>query len=337
MKFTVDKIREVALGAEEVLEKDGAVEFRRFTREQTLALKTEEFIRKSYTPAGIRLCFKTDALSLFLSVTSQVGATRSYFAYDVLVDGKYLGSLNNFKDTDPVGAYTVQKFPLGDHSRNFDLPEGEKVVTIVCPWSVISKIKGLSLSGESFVEAVKPTKKYISFGDSITHGYDSVHPKNHYAFCLADLLGAEEYCKAIGGEFFNPDLALADEPIDPDYITVAYGTNDWSKKPKEYFTENCKKFYEILSEKYPKAKIFAITPIWRGDINEEGKGFDDFSFVDSYIKEVTSGLENVICITGIDLVPHDTALFADAYLHPTDKGFDHYFENLKKAIELYIN
>ncbi|MBQ8868193.1 MAG: SGNH/GDSL hydrolase family protein [Oscillospiraceae bacterium] len=337
MKFTVDKIREVALGAEEVLEKDGLFELRRFTREQTVALKTEEFIRKSYTPAGIRLCFKTDAASLSLTVTSQPGATRTYFAYDVLVDDEYFGSLNNFEDKEPVGAYTVQKFPLGEHSKCFALPRGEKVVTIVCPWSVISKIKELSLSGESFVKAVKPSKKYISFGDSITHGYDSVHPKNRYAFRLADLLGAEEYCKAIGGEFFNPDLALADEPIEPDYITVAYGTNDWSKKTREYFVENCKRFYEIISEKYPNVKIFAITPIWRADINEEGKGFGDFSFVDSYIKEVTRPLKNVVCITGIDLVPHDRALFADAYLHPTDKGFDHYFENLKKAIEPYLN
>ncbi|MBQ7798929.1 MAG: SGNH/GDSL hydrolase family protein [Oscillospiraceae bacterium] len=336
MKFTVDKIREVALGAEEILENEGLFELRRFTKEQTVALKTEDFIRKSYTPAGIRLCFKTDAASLFLSVTSQRGATRNYFAYDVLVNGEYFGSLNNFDDKEPVGAYTVQEFPLGDHSRSFALPEGEKLITIVCPWSVISHIKELSLEGESFAVAVKPEKKYISFGDSITHGYDSVHPINRYAYRIADLFGAEECCKAIGGEFFNPDLVLADEPIDPDYITVAYGTNDWSKKTKEYFTENCKKFYELLSKKYPKAKIFAITPIWRGDINEQGKGFDDFSFVDSYIKEVTSHLENVVCISGIDLVPHDRSLFADNYLHPTDKGFDDYFENLKKAIEPYI-
>ncbi len=337
MKLSVDKIREIALGAEEVIEKDGLVELRRFTREQTAALKTEEFIRKSYTPAGIRLQFKTDAVSLFLSVTSERGATRSYFAYDVLVDGKYVGSLNNFSDKEPEGDYTIQEFPLGVHSRSFALPEGEKQVTIICPWSVISKIKELSLDGESFVGAVKPAKKYISFGDSITHGYDIVHPKSRYAGRIADLLGAEEYCKAIGGEFFNPDLALAHEPIDPDYITVAYGTNDWSKKTKEYFTENCKKFYEIISKKFPNAKIFAITPIWRADINDEGKGFGDFSFVDSYVKEVTRSLENVVCITGIDLVPHDRSLFADNYLHPTDKGFDHYFENLKKAIEPYIS
>lgn len=150
MKFTVDKIREVALGAEEVLESEGLVELRRFTREQTVALKTEDFIRTSYTPAGIRLCFKTDATSLFLAVTSQLGATRTYFAYDVLVDSEYFGSLNNFEDKEPVSAYTVQKFPLGEHSKRFALPRGEKVVTIVCPWSVISQINELSLEARAF-------------------------------------------------------------------------------------------------------------------------------------------------------------------------------------------
>ena len=54
---------------------------------------------------------------------------------------------------------------------------------------------------------------------------------------------AEEYNKAIGGDVFFPSLAATREDFEPDYITVAYGTNDWSKCPREALEENCKNFY----------------------------------------------------------------------------------------------
>lgn len=337
MKFTVNSIKEFVFGAESVVQKGEYVKLDRFTEEQRTALKTEDFLRKSHSAAGIRICFVTDAAKLNLSVTSEIiGSTRKYFAYDILINGEYYDSLNNFEGETALGNYTIGAFPLGEQKKSFELPAGEKEVSVVCPWSVCSLIKELSLEGESFVRAVAPKKKYISFGDSITHGYDCLHPKNRYAHRIADLLGAEEYCKAIGGEFFNPAMAEADEPIKPDYITVAYGTNDWSKKTKECFVENCKKFFDILAKKYSDAKIFVITPIWRADINEEGKGFGDFSFVDSYIKKVTAPYKNIVCITGIDFLPHNTEIFADFYLHPSDKGNDYYFESLKKAIEPYL-
>ena len=337
MKFTVDNIKEFVLGAESVEKEGKYIKLDRFTQEQRIALKTEEFIKKSYSAAGIRICFVTDAVRLNLEVTSEViGSTRKYFASDILVNGEYYDSLNNFEDKSVEGNYTISAFPLGEQKKSFELAAGEKEITIVCPWSVCSLIKELSIEGESFVKAIASKKKYISFGDSITHGYDCLHPINRYAHRMADLFGAEEYCKAIGGEFFNPDMAAAFESVKPDYITVAYGTNDWSKKTREYFTENCKKFFDTLAEKYPDAKIFAITPIWRADINEEGKGFSEFSFVDSYIKEVTAPYKNIVCVTGIDFLPHDTSLFADFYLHPSDKGNDYYFESLKKAIKPYI-
>lgn len=59
---------------------------------------------------------------------------------------------------------------------------------------------------------------------------------------LADALGAEEVNKAIGGECFFPELAATKEDFQPEYITVAYGTNDWSRKLAEEFQTNCRAF-----------------------------------------------------------------------------------------------
>ena len=70
-------------------------------------------------------------------------------------------------------------------------------------------------------------KRILCFGDSISQGYDALYPSNQYTPQLAKLLDAEEYNKAIGGEIFRPELALARDDFEPEYITVAYGTNDW--------------------------------------------------------------------------------------------------------------
>ena len=78
----------------------------------------------------------------------------------------------------------------------------------------------------------------------------------------------------------------------PDYITVAYGTNDWSTKDSETFKVNCKEFYTNLSKNYPEAKIFAISPIWRKDMNAE-KVFGKFEDVEVYIRDAVKELVNV--------------------------------------------
>ena len=38
-------------------------------------------------------------------------------------------------------------------------------------------------------------------------------------------------------------------------------------------------------------------------------------------------------VNGMNLVPHDTKYFQDHSVHPADSGFNHYAENLIKAIE----
>ena len=169
------------------------------------------------------------------------------------------------------------------------------------------------------------------YGDSITQGYDAVRPSNRYAARLADFLGAVEYNRAIGGEIFVPELVERELSLSPDFVSVAYGTNDWSTTDGESFSENARRFYRALSEAYPKAKIFALTPIWRANFEDE-KPFGAFSLVEERIREATRELPNVTVIGGFDLVGHDRALFADLRLHPRDAGFHQYFENLSKKI-----
>ena len=176
----------------------------------------------------------------------------------------------------------------------------------------------------------------LIFGDSITHGYDASEPQLSYATLMTDALDASAINKAIGGEVFFPKLATLKDDFSPDYITVAYGTNDWSHSPKETFEQNSIAFYRNLSENYPNAKIFMLSPIWRRDrdrVTEVGP----FERVEEHFAAIAASLPNVTLISGYDLVPHDSVYFSDEYLHPNDTGFSYYAENLLKKLQEHLD
>ena len=333
MKLTVKELSDAALGAVSVRE-DG---FHRFTAaEEEMYKKLDEACGRSdyktaLCPAGVRLSFITDSRSLRIKA-NVTPKCRHYFSFDIFENGKPIACVKNFNEEEITLPFASVPFPTGKIEEVLPLSEGEKQLTVYLPCLVTpEELEFYIDDGASFAPAPKPKKKLLVYGDSITQGYDALHPHNRYAARLADALGAEEINKGIGGEVFRPALAEHKADFVPDYITVAYGTNDWSKIGKEDFTRNCKEFFTKLSENYPTSRIFAITPIWRAD-NEEERNFGKLSEVGAYIKEVAATLINVTAIDGIDLVPHETELYADLRLHPWDKGFDYYFENLREKI-----
>lgn len=335
MRLSADKLEALSHGAVRVKEENGKVSFYRFTEEQQRLYKNsgnESFYRKTFAPASVRLEFRTDSSSLFIKLNVPFPTTRSYFSVDVCVNGKMIGSINNYSDADMSGNYTTKNYKIGNFEKNFELGCGEKTVTVFLPWSVPIELEEVSIDDGAFAEPVVRDKKMLVFGDSITQGYDALHPSKHYISILSELLKADAYNKAIGGEVFVPALAGTDESFDPDYIIVAYGTNDWSKDEPGKFKSNCKEFYVSLSQKHPTSKILALTPIWRKDYKEQSD-CGEFSFIADYIEEVASGLDNVYCLNGFDLVPHQEKMYGDLVLHPNDSGFAYFASNLFEAIK----
>ena len=247
-----------------------------------------------------------------------------------------MGYLDNYSDVTLPTDYTTIQLPLGEFSKTFELGEGIKKVCIYLPWSVSVEIRELSLDDNSFIKPVRPTKKMLMLGDSITHGYDALRPSKRYAAQIAEAFDAEEINKGIGGEMFFPPLAKARENFEPDYITVAYGSNDWRKTDGMDFRDKCYDFYAALSIHYPNAQIFAIAPIWRKDYTDE-RPFGAFSKVAECVEEVVKDFKNITFINGFDFVPQHEDYFGDLRLHPNDEGFDCYFKNLYKEMEKTIH
>lgn len=338
MQLDINQIRTVTFGTEEVTQKTDGFHFQRFSaaqRELYVETSPEDFYRKTFATSGIRLQFSTDSRKLKLDITVTGASSRSYFAVDVFVNGAMLGSVDNLTDDMPLD-YTLAQLPLGDFTKTFDLGDGMKDVCIFLPWSVCTAIRSLELDDGAVIVPMKPRHKLLAYGDSITQGYDAKHPSNKYVTKLALALDAEECNKAIGGEEFYPPMARLEAGSEPDFIVVSYGTNDWSHSTRERLVQRCTDFYAILSAKYPKAEIFALTPIWREDwqLKKEVGPFHD---VEAIIREAVKDLPNVTVIRGFDHVPKDISYFADLRLHPNDAGFDHYFNNLLTQVKLCLD
>jgi len=337
MKLSFEQIKQMTTGAVQAQEENEMLLLKRFTQEQEELYKAVNLFLydRTFSPAGIKFLFKTDSKKLFLKLTTMNSSQRAYFSVDVFVDGKLIGYMNNFSELELSQDYTQVEASLGEFSKTFQLGEGEKTVCVHLPWSVKTLIEEISIDDNAFIEAIKPKKKLIAFGDSITHGYDALYPSNRYIAKLSDMLGAEEFNKAVGGECFFSELAELADSFVPDYITVAYGTNDWNGRDEETFQHTCKEFYANLSQNYPDSKIFAITPIWRKDMGEY-REFGDFKKVEKGIRSAVVGIENITVISGFDLVPKDEKYFADLRLHPNDDGFAYYAENLYREIKRNI-
>lgn len=337
MRLDFETIKAITCGAISVLEDADSIHFQRFTEEQfeLYRNKATGLYEKSQASAGIKLSFKTDSERLFIKTRVENACCRSYFSFDVYVNECLIDTLDNFAGQELPQNYSEISFPVGEFSKIFDLGAGVKTVTVHLPWNKKTALLELSLDDGAWIEPAKPRKKLLAFGDSITQGFDSLRPSMRYISRLAKALDAEEFNKAIGAERYFPELAGTKESFVPDYITVAYGTNDWRSSGKEEFEIACKGFYAALERNYPGVTTFVITPIWRHNLDIE-TAFDSFSQIEQTIRKTVAGMKNVVVISGINLVPHDVSFFGDDGLHPNAEGFDHYFRNLYEIIKEYI-
>ena len=334
MTLNLAQIQQITTGAADVKWEEGAFWFYRFGEEQMemYRQRSQEFYLKAHCPSGVQLRFRTNSENLGLKTVVSRGCTRDYYAVEVFVNGKELDALDNFRNERLPQNYTVEKYTLEPREAVFALGAGEKEVRILLPWAVKLGLREVSLDdGATLVPAI-PERKILCFGDSITQGYDAMYPSHKYVTRFAEYLGAAEYNKAIGGEIFYPELAAVKEKFDPDYILVAYGTNDWSKCEREVLVDNCTRFYEAVCNTYPNAKVFALTPIWRKASDTPKRGME-FSFVAELIRSATEKFENVTVIQGDALVDADVNLYADLRLHPNDAGFICYADRLIEAVK----
>lgn len=331
MKLTVDQIRAITRGVVRVKEEGNLIRLYRFTEAQSKAYFDTgdmDFYKKTYASAGVRLAFISDTERFSFAFEPHMASSRRWFSLDVRVNGRIAAHREYDRDDDPANFRFETTFGAG-----------EKKIELYLPFSARMDLYDVEIDDNAAITPIRRAHTMYEFGDSITHGYDGHYPSLAYANRLAALLDADPVNKGIGGDFFFP--ALLDEGGDayenPDYITVAYGTNDWGNHDRETVERNCRAFYVALSKRYPKAKIFAVTPIWRGTAGKSPRKFGaPLREMDRLIGDRIADLPNVTLICGDTLVPHTPDFFVEDCLHPNDLGFCLYGENLCEEIRKHL-
>lgn len=318
------QIRSMTRGAVRIEETNGYYKFMRFTEAEEKVYsehpRAAEFFSKTFKPAGVRFAFKTDS---------------DHIAFDVSCGKECVapGNFDIYEDGAMIKHISVPYSYIPNARVCVKLSEGEKLVEIYFPYNARAEIANVELSDGASFEPASRRYKMLAYGDSITHGSTSTFPSFSYANTVARALDADIVNKGIGGEQFYPLLLCEAAEETPDFITVAYGTNDWNRRTQEEFDKNCGTFFKKLAALYPNTPIFAITPTWRADYTKETPYGAPTTEIDGAIRRLTAPYENITVIDGWNLVPHKkTEFFSDGRLHPNDFGFSVYALNLYQKL-----
>ena len=324
MILTNKQLQEVAFGYEQLVEENGFYNFTRFNTEEFSAYKTyrnEDLNLKTLSPAGVRLSFITNSQTFGITFRCFKSSSRPYGNFDIYENGV----LTSHFGIDNIDGEMV--------TETVKLSLGEKHIEVYFPWAVKVDFKDVVIDDGATLIPKERDKKILCYGDSITHGYDAIYPSLSYSSKLAKNLNADIYNKAIGGETFFPELSACKPTRNYDFVSVAYGSNDWSKCSFEVFSENAKKFFNNIYLNFKNTPVFVITPIWRAD-NDRMPIIDvPFFKMHDIIKDFCKDYPNFKVINGMNLTPRLEEFYLDKYLHPNDLGFSIYTENLLNEIQ----
>lgn len=328
MKLDLDLLRQITRGAADITQEKDGFHFYRMTGPQLSAYDDNaDFRQKALGCSSIRLEFRTTGSKLNFSVRTRMASSREFCYFDVEVNGillHHVGTGSCVKEPE-------MKFSLDLNEKNTGFGAEEKVVTFYFPNLTEAVLHELELEETLLCEKIPAKYTLLAFGDSITQGYDAIHPGLAYTNRLGKALRAEVFNKAVGGDTFRPGVIDQAEAIKPDLITVAYGTNDWSKNPREILEGKAQEFFEKLICTYPGIPVYYILPIWRRDCDRITLA-GTFPEARERLRQIASKYPQVICIDGLELTPHVEEFYSDNYLHPNDLGFCLMAENLLSKI-----
>jgi len=168
--------------------------------------------------------------------------------------------------------------------------------------------------------------RWLCYGDSIAEGWKASGP----AWAWPALAGRRHaldvvnlgYAGAARGEIVSAEEIAA---LRADVITVAHGTNCWSRTPhgEAHFAEGLRAFLAIVREGHPRTPVVAVSPILRLDAEEKpnrlGATLADLrrAFERVVHERIASGDGRLVLVPGRALVP--PAQLPDG-IHPDDAG-----------------
>ena len=330
MLLSSDMLSACVFGKVSVTRTDGGYIFDRFmpaqkqafdhTKERFPDLWDDYFRLNCDTDSGILLDILTDAPSVTFRIASVMPANGSDAVQaDILVDGRLRRTVCG------AGTYTVRLAPSAGG--------GTRRVSLLFPYFARLTLGGAEVP-DGFTVTPAPRKGlWLAYGDSITHGLRASSPYRNYVGKLAVRSGYEIVNQANSGYVHDArTLCPLPDGRQPDIVTVAYGINDWGRKRREQNERDMVDFYARLTELFPSARIFMLSPIWTTSMGDKPR--EALGGLYSMFRDVAGLYEGrVVPVDGLNLVPHDAALFSPDGVHPADGGFAYYARRLMNTVE----
>ncbi len=318
MRLTFEQIKEITVGSVKTEVIDGGIHFNKCSDRQIAAWydQKEPLGDRSRATTGIRLDFHTNSQSL--SFRALDGRNYELFI-DNLLNKKF--SLNN-GDT----AFAELRAPLGEKKEQYH-------VSLVLPCHSPAVLEYVEVDDNAFVRPHRFDCKMLFIGDSITQGCAAIYDGYSFAYRVSRFFNANSVIQGIGGAYFHENCFDSID-FDPDYVFVAYGTNDFGHyHTYEEFCKHAEAHLALIAKEYSNKKIFVISPIWRG--KRDGKAMGTFEGCRRIVIDIAKKF-GMIHIDGLSLVPPIPDMFIEDCLHPNDMGFSLYAENLIRELLRYI-
>ncbi len=318
MKLTFKEIEKITVGAVKMSEEADGIHFYKCTDKQVKAWGAlhKDLGTRSLATTGVRLDFHTDSKSL--SFTAPSGDK-----FELYIDGLFRKRFIMSESGHTVCA---------EINDVFGKPMDMARVTLYFPAHSAGVLSALELDDGAKVIPHTFDTKMLFIGDSITQGWDAGYDSLSYAQRTSRFFNAESVIHGVGGGYFH-DTIFDSIDFKPEYIVIAFGTNDFGHYPTtDEMRYHARAFFDSIKKEYGDAKnVFVLSPIWRADFltkNPKMGSFDQCRSV--VITEAES--HGFTHIDGATLVPPDPFFFADERLHPDALGFGIYAENLIKQM-----
>lgn len=302
---------------------------RRFLSKQVDVLKERGRARRGLATAGIALDFLTDGDRISFDCLVLDHLRPQHPLYREVMEHE--GALGRGGDG-IVDGIDVVVAAVPDGARSFTLgvqdgriecafpnPDHAQVEVKVWLPDIASVAVGHLETNGSLAPA--PERDYLlALGDSITQGFVVGSPSLAYPAQVAGALGLDLLNQGIAGHVFDVRTlrglsALRDNP--PAAITVAYGTNDWSRKDSAaQMRHDAQRYLDKLVWLFPDTRIYLLSPLWRVDEDDTMPSGKPLTWMSEMLRDVCGAYGQVRFIDGYPVLPRNSLMFADGRLHP---------------------
>ena len=228
-------------------------------------------------PSGVRLRFRTEALTIALEVhvmpltIARVIEEPAVARFDLLVNGAEAATVPAVKGGQlrlemdgPL--VTSEEFIRGEGEEiTFaNLKPGMKEIEIWLPAGALVEIRDISADGEILPPTPSEKKKWVHYGSSISQCAETERPLDIWSVHASRLLGLDIRNLGLAGECHVDGFVartIADTPAD--FISLKLGINvvNGDSMRERSFIPAVHNFLDTIREKKPTTPILIISPI----------------------------------------------------------------------------